>query len=123
MAAEGWAFANRKYSRRYVAEETAAKAARRGIWRGEVVAPKEWSRGGRLAGAASAAQRTDARPAAQPGSGRCAIKGNIGNSGARIHHVPGGRYYDRTRIDMSKGERWFCSAGEAWAAGWRRSRQ
>ena len=114
VAAEGWAFAYRKYSRRYVAEETAAKAARRGIWRGEVVAPWEWRKGKRLAGA---------RPAAEPGSGRCDIKGNIGKSGARIYHVPGGRYYDRTRIDTSKGERWFCSEGKARTAGWRRSRQ
>ena len=51
MAAAGWALAYRQYSRRYVAEERAAKAAHRGIWRGEVVAPWEWRRGKRLAGA------------------------------------------------------------------------
>ena len=56
-------------------------------------------------------------------SERCAIKGNIGKSGNRIYHVPGGRFYDRTRIDISQGERSFCTEGEAKAAGWRRSRQ
>jgi hypothetical protein len=35
----------------------------------------------------------------------------------RIYHVPGGRYYDATVIDISKGERWFCSEAEAVAAG------
>ena len=123
MAAEGWAFAYRKYSRSYVAEEAAAKAARRGIWRGDVVAPWDWRKGKRLAGAASAAQRTDAQPAAQQQSGRCDIKGNIAKSGTRIYHVPGGQYYDQTRINTSKGERWFCSESAARAAGWRRSRQ
>ena len=36
---------------------------------------------------------------------------------------PCGRYYGVTRIDVSKGERWFCSEVEARAAGWRRSRK
>ncbi len=54
----------------------------------------------------------------------CNIKGNISvNTGERIYHVPGQRYYKQTRIDQLKGERWFCSESEALAAGWRRSRQ
>jgi hypothetical protein len=28
---------------------------------------------------------------------------------ARIYHVPGQRYYDKTLINLSKGERWFCT--------------
>ena len=104
MAAEGWAFANRRYSMGYVAEETAAKAAKHGIWRGDVVAPWDWRRGERLAGAATAAQPAAPRPAAQQGSGPCTIKGNIAKSGTRIYHMPGGRFYDQTRIDISRGE-------------------
>ena len=42
----------------------------------------------------------------------CLIKGNIGKSG-KIYHVPGSRWYDRTKIDERKGERWFCNASEA----------
>ncbi len=123
MAAEGWAFAYRKYSRDYVGEETAARAAKRGVWRGDVVAPWDWRRGERLAGEGTATQPAASRPAAQADGGRCAIKGNIGKGGTRIYHVPGGRFYDRTRIDTSKGERWFCTEAEARAAGWRRSHQ
>ena len=123
MAAEGWAFAYRGYSIRYVADEVAAKAAERGIWRGDVVAPWDWRRGKRLAGGRTASQAAGSRPAAQRGSGRCTIKGNIGKGGARIYHLPGGRIYGRTRIDTASGERWFCSEAEARAAGWRRSRQ
>jgi len=55
---------------------------------------------------------------AAPPSGKCVIKGNISENG-RIYHVPGSPSYDRTKIDESKGERWFCSEAEARAAGWR----
>jgi hypothetical protein len=33
--------------------------------------------------------------------------------------IPVSRHYDRGEIDESKGERWFCTAEEAAAAGWR----
>ena len=114
MVTEGWAFAYRKYSRRYVAEEMAARTARRGVWQGDVVAPWDWRRGKRLAGEGATEK---------PGSGRCRIKGNISKGGKRIYHVPGGRFYDRTRINTSQGERWFCSEAEAHRAGWRRARR
>ncbi len=53
----------------------------------------------------------------------CPIKGNISSKGERIYHVPGGQYYDRTKIDPAKGERWFCSEEEAAASGWRPSKR
>jgi hypothetical protein len=56
--------------------------------------------------------------------GACTIKGNISvNTGERIYHVPGGRWYDQTNIDPPRGERWFCSEDEARTAGWRRARE
>lgn len=58
-----------------------------------------------------------------PGSG-CVIKGNISiDSGERVFHVPGQKYYQQTRISFGHGERWFCSEDEARKAGWRKSRQ
>jgi endonuclease YncB( thermonuclease family) len=42
MVGQGWALAFRKYSDRYVAEEDAARAAGRGIWRGTFDAPWDW---------------------------------------------------------------------------------
>ena len=113
MVAEGWAFAYRQYSRRYLAEEMAAKAAKRGVWRGDVVPPWDWRRGKRLSDTGTTMKRD---------SGRCKVKGNISKGGKRIYHLPGGRFYDQTRINTSQGERWFCSEAEARAAGWRRSR-
>jgi hypothetical protein len=57
-----------------------------------------------------------------PGSG-CNIKGNVSrNTGERIYHVPGQRYYAATKISLIHGERWFCSEEEARRAGWRKSR-
>lgn len=49
----------------------------------------------------------------------CAIKGNISNTGEKIYHRPGDQSYKQTKIDPSKGERWFCSSAEAEANGWR----
>jgi len=59
----------------------------------------------------------------QPGQrhesgGKCLIKGNINAKGKHIYHVPGQRYYEKTRIDERNGERWFCTEEEARAAGW-----
>jgi len=51
----------------------------------------------------------------------CSIKGNINDSGAKIYHLPGGKWYTRTLIDTARGERWFCSEAEAQAEGWRSS--
>lgn len=52
----------------------------------------------------------------------CLIKGNISSSGEKIYHMPGQRYYDKTKIDESAGERWFCTEDEAVSAGWRKSK-
>lgn len=52
----------------------------------------------------------------------CIIKGNISSSGERIYHVPGQRYYEKTVIDETKGERWFCTEEDAISAGWRKSK-
>ena len=45
---EGLALAYRKYSKQYVPEEDTARAAKRGIWAGEFVAPWDWRKGKRL---------------------------------------------------------------------------
>ena len=115
MVSQGWALAYRQYSRDYVDAERAAKAAKRGLWRGTFVPPWEWRRGKRLQGSPGSA--------GEPARGRCRIKGNISRNGTRIYHVPGGQFYDRTRINTARGERWFCSEAGARAAGWRRSRR
>jgi hypothetical protein len=51
----------------------------------------------------------------------CIIKGNVNQNGERIYHVPGQEFYDKIRMDVGKGMRWFCTPEEAEAAGWRRA--
>ncbi len=111
MVSQGWAVSYRRYSKDYVNHENTAGAAHLGVWSGKFIMPWDWRRGHRL------------ETANVPDDGDCTIKGNISRSGARIYHVPGGRWYDRTKIDPEKGERLFCSDAEAIDAGWRRSSQ
>ena len=117
LVSEGWAVAYRRYSKDYITAEKSAKAANRGIWAGSFTPPQEW-RQTRRSGSVSKPQTRVPTQQQQ----NCSIKGNISRNG-KIYHVPGGYYYDRTRIDASKGERWFCNEAEARAAGWRRSKR
>jgi len=52
---------------------------------------------------------------------QCLIKGNISSKKEKIYHLPGQQYYEKTIINESKGERWFCTEEEAIEAGWRKS--
>ncbi len=110
MVAQGWAVAYYLFSYEYSRAEHRAESAQRGIWASEFVKPWEWRRGERLAANDNAPDQ-------------CRIKGNISRKGERIYHLPGGNWYDRTRIDPTKGERWFCSEAEARAVGWRTARE
>jgi hypothetical protein len=50
----------------------------------------------------------------------CPIKGNINRDEVRIYHTPwGSQWYERTKVSLDHGERWFCSEREALDAGWR----
>lgn len=114
MVREGHAWVYRKYLQdaSLLDDEASARQASRGLWSAaDPVPPWQWRHGGR-----DAAARPDDRPA------RCDIKGNINRSGTRIYHRPGDRNYPETRIDTSRGERWFCSPEEAQRAGWRPAR-
>lgn len=110
----GWALAYRQYSLDYVNEEERAASLGVGMWAGSFVAPWDFRHGTGSASTSTSQGQT---------SNGCQIKGNISSSGERIYHVPGGQYYDRTKIDESKGERWFCTEEDAVAAGWRRSKR
>jgi Staphylococcal nuclease homologue len=115
MVREGWAVAFIEYATDYLAEEARAKRDRRGIWAGRFVVPAAYRRG-----EPSQSEQDSSSPRVAQAQD-CSIKGNISRSGERIYHVPGGTFYDRTKIDEGAGERWFCSEEEAVAAGWRRS--
>jgi hypothetical protein len=117
LVRDGWALAFRTYSLDYIDEEEAARTATRGLWRGTFTPPWQWR-------AEQYAQRRPSAPAPESrGPHGCRIKGNVNAKGEGIYHLPGDRDYEATRIDPSRGERWFCSEDEAKAAGWRRAQQ
>ncbi len=61
-------------------------------------------------------------PTIQPSCDDPQIKGNISfTSHEKIYHVPGGQFYDKTSVDESQGEKWFCTEQEAQDAGFRKS--
>ncbi|MCG6113446.1 MAG: thermonuclease family protein [Paracoccus sp.] len=107
MVAEGLAWAYLRYSDTYAPAETTAREQGIGIWSG--VNQPAWE------------YRASRRAGTSEKSG-CRIKGNISQSGERIYHLPDSRSYAATRISEAKGERWFCSEGEARTAGWRAPR-
>lgn len=107
MVRGGHAWAYVKFSQDYVGQEKSARLKRIGMWKkGKHTPPWEF----RANGWAEAAQI-----APNP---KCPIKGNISKRG-RIYHMPWSRSYRRTKITISKGERWFCDENEALKAGWR----
>lgn len=130
MVSRGWALAFRRYSNAYVNQERDAQRRQTGLWSGAFIAPWNWRTRdqqteilGALVVPRDAQQKLVPKPfKSESSSTGCRIKGNINRKGVRIYHVPGQKFYDRTRITESKGERWFCSESEARAAGWRRAR-
>lgn len=108
---------------RYAGQQAKAKDAGRGIWQGTFDEPWEWR--------AAHPNGSEDNPSKTTSTGQslvgllgigCNIKGNVSNSGERIYHLPGQKYYSATRINPLRGERWFCSESEARQAGWRKSR-
>lgn len=105
LVSKGLAVAYKRYSDDYLAEEIDAFKAGRGLWRGRFARPHDMR-----------AERWAAAKQVSPDG--CPIKGNISARG-QIYHTPYSQYYDKTRINTTRGERWFCSEDEALAAGWR----
>ena len=109
LVSNGWALAYERYSPRYKTHEIDARARKVGLWSGEFIAPSEWRRGVRSPRGGASADSNKS----------CRIKGNINSKGERIFHTPGTAGYESTRIDITKGERHFCSEAEALEAGFR----
>lgn len=105
---KGMAWAFIRYTDKYIDLEKHARDRKTGIWSGSFIEP--W--------AFRAAEWKDAVTKEERAPIGCPIKGNITKNG-RIYHAPWSPWYDRTRINTSKGERWFCSEADAVAEGWR----
>lgn len=105
MVENGYAWAFVRYSGEYVAAEASARDNRAGIWQAQNVPAWDF-------------RHSSWQTAINTAPGGCAIKGNISKKG-QIYHVPWSTWYEKVKIDASRGERWFCSEAEALAAGWR----
>ncbi len=105
MVREGFAWSFRRYADDYNAVEDEARARRVGVWQADTQTPWDYR----------AEKWAVAEQQAPDG---CPIKGNISKNG-QIYHAPWSPWYSRTKINTKKGERWFCSEGEALRAGWR----
>lgn len=108
LVTEGWAWAFTKYSNDYVAEQARAKRAHLGVWAMACEEPwvfrkKRWEVAG------------------QKAPKGCAIKGNVSENG-KVYHLPWNKSYAKTKVDLKRGERWFCDEKQALAAGWRPAR-
>ena len=108
IVSQGWAFAYRRYGMDYDLDEKSAYVADRGLHGLRVQSPAQF-------------RKTRAKGRIPPNPS-CRIKGNISKNG-RIFHVPGQEFYEQTGINLTRGERWFCSPAEARAAGWRAARR
>jgi len=120
MIREGYAFSYKQYPHPRLEEynklEIQAREAKKGLW-GEKC---------NNVGGTTQSSSVPVRPASSSGtqssvSGSCTIKGNISSDKERIFHVLGCASYSKTIIDVSAGERWFCSEVEAETAGWRKA--
>lgn len=106
----GLAFAYRRYSMAYDLDEKRAAIRDLGLHASKVQSPSDFRR----------AKLSAKQP--EP-TGPCKIKGNISARGVKIYHMPGQEHYERTAINPDKGERYFCTARAARAAGWRPARR
>ncbi len=108
IVSAGLAFAYAKYSKDYVLDEKSAAVKDRGLHASRLRSPAQ--------------HRATRAKGRIPLDGSCPIKGNISKSG-RIYLMPGQADYERTGINLTGGEQWFCSEAEAVQAGWRRAKR
>lgn len=98
-----------KYQDLFVAAEKEARDANRGLWNSCPVTKENVN----LSPTGVQTSNVDSS---------CKIKGNIGSTGEKIYHLPGCGSYEKTKVDESRGEKWFCSEDEAVSAGWRKAK-
>jgi len=105
-----------KYQDQFRQAEQEARVAKRGLW-GSCSANT-----GTSSFSSQPAATVAPAPTTEPETSQCTIKGNISSSDEKIYHVPGCGSYNKTVIDTSAGEKYFCSEAEAVAAGWRKAK-
>jgi len=54
---------------------------------------------------------------------KCSIKGNLTKNDKRFYHLPHFRHYNQVKINLDKGDRWFCTEEDAVKAGFEKARE
>ncbi len=110
-----------RYRDRLIVAQERARAQSRGVWRTEsaptpITAETEPFRGGTIPSRPSGEQVVvcDYTGTPQP-----VIKGVADHStGAGVYYTPGDSGYEAVIVDVTVGDRWFCTQPDAVAAGW-----
>ena len=105
LATRGFALVPPDGTQYYIPNRNEGRTRGAGLWSGVYVNPWEWRQGKRVV-----EWINDLRG--------CAVKGDIDGAGSRIFYLPFHDHYETIRIEVAKGERWFCVEEEARAAGW-----
>jgi endonuclease YncB( thermonuclease family) len=104
----GYAVAELGSGSAYQEAEKSAREGNLGLWHMAFVSPWDWRHGRRLPGSNEAEEAT------------CPIKAIIDGSGRKLYYVPTDEVYKKIAVDLSKGDRRFCSDVAVRQAGWRR---
>ncbi len=106
----GWAVAFLQNDKTYSQQELKASINKRGLWQGKFERPEKdrqqkWNK-----------SKSSVK---QESGSECPIKA-ISIEMAKKYHTPwGSAHYNRTKINVAMGERWFCSESDATVASWR----
>ena len=106
LVRQGYVFADGGFLARYAGEEREARAAKAGLWSGEVERPAAYR----------AKLWEEAKRRAPEG---CPIKGQVSGASRASTCCRGRRTTSASRVQKARGERWFCSEQEAVAAGFK----
>lgn len=109
-----------KYQDNFVEAQRLAKLSNKGLW-GGCQSEQSGQEGPATATGAEKYENRSENDSLTSASG-CVIKGNISTSREKIYHIPGCGSYEKTVVDKSAGEHWFCSEDEAVKAGWRKAK-
>jgi micrococcal nuclease len=122
MIKDGYAFSYKSYPHprldQYNELEKSASESKTGLWGATCEYSKPISKS---SSSTATSKQSSSKSSVSSVSSSCTIKGNISASKEKIYHVEGCGTYSATQIDVSAGERWFCSESEAKAAGWRKA--
>lgn len=105
LVRQGAVFAEGGLLASYTSVESEAKAKKVGLWRGEAERPAGYRN-----------KLWEAAAKAAPDG--CPIKGQVAGE-AKTYVLPWSPDYGTVKVRATRGERWFCSEGEAQAAGWK----